>query len=171
MALVNADTIANTAGTGPSTLLFGSIGQIAGTAPVAGTIGETIRGTNAPGTTAGTTGTTIQITTVSLTAGCWVLFGLGELCSGGTTAGSTSSNSQVGITTTTASLAGTIETYSLAQFAGANTTTGSGARLGAARPMLIANISTTTSYFLNAQANYTSTTPTWEGTLIALRIA
>ena len=129
---------------------------------VAGTIGEYISATAAPGAVALTTGVSANVTSISLTAGDWDVTGLTNF-----TPGATTNITQYGSgpSSTTAAL-GAQDTYAqivtAAQVTGANI-------IDLPLPTVRFSLAGTTTIFLVARASFTVSTLTAGGTIRARR--
>jgi hypothetical protein len=96
---------------------------------------------------------------------------MAQLISGTTTAFGTGTNNTFCIGSTSASNSGTTTGSSALVYAPYNA--GGGAGLISANPTIPGfrvSITATTTYYLNAQAGYSSTTPTWTGGIFARRV-
>lgn len=145
---------------------FGTTNAIAGTATnnnaVAGNIGEYIQSVVASGSAVAlSTGTTANVTSISLTAGDWDVTGVVDYAMTGATA----TNFLHGTSTTSATLGGQ-DSYAQKPFAFA----GSNATLGDNAPLVRLSLSGTTTVYLVAQAAFSGGSVDAYGTIRARRV-
>jgi hypothetical protein len=153
--------------TGATTIQGVAAGQIPGTATndnaTAGNVGEIITATKAVGSAVSipTSGTTVNVTSISLTAGDWEVHG--NVCYSNT--GTTPVAAAGGLSTTSATLPTPgVEGYfqlSVSFLVGGTNCFPTG--------NVRVSLSGTTTYFLTALANYTGTAPAAYGTITARR--
>lgn len=137
------------------------------TAATAGKIGEIIRGDLASGSaTSLATSTTKNITSISLTAGNWCLYGA-VLYTLATTTNVTQIGSVISLTTATTNNIDSLgnDFRYFPAFAPGNII------MNTNMAGSLVSISSTTSYFLNARAIFTVSTMTAYGSLVAVRFA
>jgi hypothetical protein len=139
-------------------------GVTSGAAAVAGQKGEVISSTVSAVAVAAT-GTVGNVTSISLTAGDWLISGLAVIAGGATglTSGSTAQASIVTTTATNGTAGSTMAQQSvLALLANGLTTL--------AIPAVRVNISSTTTYYFTEQVSFVAGSPTVSGTLTATRM-
>lgn len=145
---------------------FPLAGQVPGTSTndnsAAGKVGEVILSTVAVSTVSLSTGTAANITSISLTAGDWDVYGLIDYHPGGST---TASYLQGGISQTSGTL-GSQETIASDPFAIA---AGLGVDPGIVVPPQRVNLASTTTVYLVAKAGFALSTLTGGGILWARR--
>lgn len=128
----------------------------------AGFLGEKIQSVIATGSSVSlTTGTAANVTSISLTAGNWLVFATCEYNIGGTT---TVTYAACSVSPTTAALNGSA--VSLATVPGGSVTI----LAGLPSPTQIISVTSTTSEFLVAQAAFAVSTMTVYGSITAIRI-
>lgn len=139
-------------------------GRNTAAADTAGAVGETITGT-ASAVALGATGAVGNLTSVSLTAGKWQLSGWVTFDEGATgfTSGSVV-NLSVGVATGVNGTEGVTMTQDSIQALEA------AGKKAMDVPIVIVNVSATTSEFMTAQASYVAGSPTASGKLIATRL-
>lgn len=161
----SAGNIALSAALAPSTTL-GIIGTVAGDNANAGSVGE--HPTANTLTTSLTTGTPANATSISLTAGNWLIFGLAQFNPAATT---TTSSAVVGISTTSATFqtaVSGINNFTLINYGSSATNSNVATNLMA--PPTWVNPTTTTTYYLVAQAGFATSTMTVSGYIWAIRL-
>ena len=134
------------------------------TAAVAGQVGEELKST-VSAVAAAATGTVSNVTSISLTAGDWLLSGYITTAAGATglTAATTQNLSIVTTTATNGTLGDTMQQQTV-EVLTAN------ALYAIAIPAKRVNISATTTYYLTSQVTYVAGSPTHSGTLTATRV-
>jgi hypothetical protein len=151
---------------GNGNVTFGTTNSIVGTATnnnaVAGNIGEYVQSVVASGSAVAlSTGTTANVTSISLTAGDWDVTGVVDYAMTGATA----TNFLHGTSTTSATLGGQ-DSYAQKPFAFA----GSNATLGDNAPLVRLSLSGTTTVYLVAQAAFSGGSVDAYGTIRARRV-
>lgn len=153
----------------PATTFIGNViaGVQTGLAAIAGQVGEVISANLSVYTNLATTATYQQVTTVALTPGDWDITWFGSLAANGATLTITA-NAIFALSTTTASAAGATEGLGDIAYVSQvlNATSGRDSVMGHRR----VNISTATSYFLNAQSTFSVGNPQIVGSIVATRI-
>src|SRR6266403_1562842 len=157
------------AGTAPS-LFSGTItskGFADASSASAGNVGEVIESTISTFTNYTTTATYQNITSISLTAGDWDIYGFGTFNSNTATI-TAGANAIFNIATATASATGAIEGKTISYIPQAALLGTSIETCGSMR--IRVSISSTTSYYLNTQSTFTLLNPQFSGTISARRI-
>ena len=134
-------------------------GDVSAVAAGAGIVGEAV--TNTASGIALTTTTTVNITSISLTAGDWDVTGV----VGFTPAGTTVMQIQYGGISTASA---TLQTFQYFQLNNNNTSAGTGSQFPT--PTVRINVSATTTVFLVTQAVFTTSTCTAAGKIVARRV-
>lgn len=160
LAITNGGTGATTAAAARVNLgAFGITGVTNGTDAAAGSVGEFVTATGA--STGLTTGTSVNLTSISLTAGDWQVDGVIEFVAA---AGTTPTSLRVDINNTSA----TPGTFEKSTLMGNTFNTQSVSRIGS--PVVRFNISATTTIYLIATATFASGSMTGQGYIKARRI-
>jgi len=147
------------------------VGDTSGQTVPSGYIGETYEVTFSA-VSAGTTGNWTSIAgAINIPAGKWAVSVSSFLISGASTAFSANNNHMVLLNTIANSSSGFVDGINAGSTAGSFGTPGSGLKIGIGFSNYILNLSSTTTYYLNTNTQYTSTTPTWSGRVTAIRIA
>jgi hypothetical protein len=152
-----------------SNVTFGSItgptvGVTNGSSPIAGEVGEIITASVPSSITGLTTNTPHDITTISLTAGVWLVYGSACFALANTSVG-TEFEAWVSLTSATLpAFPGRSQVY----FQGATGSNSGG--IGIVVPILNLNITSTTTVYLSCQSNFTTSTAGAGGQVTALRI-
>jgi hypothetical protein len=145
------------------------LGGTSGTLPAAGYIGEVLISKVTTSTNAPATNTKLELTTLTLTPGTWLL-------SGGITYLRNSSTPSAGnhtVAITTSTTASSIDSSAQleAGFEVVNTVNTSTARYVYAMAPAVVTVTSNTTYRLNCLALYSAGTPQWRGHIQAVRIA
>jgi hypothetical protein len=135
-----------------------------GTAAVAGQVGEVLSST-VTGVAVAATGAVGNATSLSITAGDWIISAHAVVSGGATglTAGSTQKLSIVTTTATNGVEGDTMQTNSVAALI-------ANGKHGLAIPQIRINISATTTYYLTEEVTYAAGSPTIAAKLIATRV-
>lgn len=148
--------------TGTSTLTGGIVGVTNGSSAAAGVVGEYVVASVVQGSAAAlTTATPLTVTSITLTAGEWVIDAIGCL-----TGASTGTVFDVGVSTTTNSFTGTILGNTRVQTPTVSLT---GADASLMIPGMRVTISGTTTYYLVVQETFTIGSPAAYGRISARR--
>ncbi len=147
----------------PSTILGkGTVGKIDGVAPALGYIGQVLSGNVAAGSAVSLTSTVAaNITSVALTPGTWMVWGLVAF-----TPAATATAIFCSVNATTATFTTNVIDY--AQWIGPGASAGGASDLPT--PVQILTLNANATYYLNAQATFTSTCTAY-GKIQAVRIA
>lgn len=136
-------------------------GQTSGAAVAAGKVGEKIESIIASGSAVGlTTNVAANVTSITITAGYWEVFGYVGFINGGTTASTYIAGSMA-----TTSAVQSSDGFLLGGIGG-----GIAGQLSAALPVTIFNVTTNTQIFLVATSQFTISTQSAFGRLTAIRI-
>lgn len=148
---------------GPNSNMASLTSIVDGSTPAAGQIGELLSATTAANTTTGvgSNGVYGNVVSLSVTPGRWLIYGTAAFNTNGAT---TTAGLQCGVSSSATGVGiGEFDTAQDPVVLGATD-------LIMAAPPISANISATTTYYLNTKFNYSAGSPRHRGKIYALRI-